>query len=98
MGNLFCVLLKLYVAFLLVVVLRPYRTASYEGEEYDQSAIGDPGMRRDGLRVAIEAWNQCNEAHEEAPQMGSPRHADCFDLSIYNSSTSHGNSLNWCVC
>lgn len=45
-----------------------------------ESAIGDPGMRRDGLRVAIEAWNQCNEVHEEAPKMGSPRQADCFDL------------------
>ncbi|XP_058217596.1 uncharacterized protein LOC131328706 [Rhododendron vialii] len=30
-------------------------------EEVYTSAIGDPGMRRDGLRVAIEAWNQCNE-------------------------------------
>ncbi|CAI9784297.1 unnamed protein product [Fraxinus pennsylvanica] len=49
------------------------------------SAIGDPGMRRDGLRVAIEAWNQCNEVHKELPQMGSPRQADCFD--IYNSSS-----------
>ncbi|KAF2314454.1 hypothetical protein GH714_026603 [Hevea brasiliensis] len=45
-----------------------------------KSAIGDPGMRRDGLRVAIEAWNQCNEVGEEAPNMGSPRLADCFDV------------------
>ncbi|CAK9151758.1 unnamed protein product [Ilex paraguariensis] len=37
-------------------------------------------MRRDGLRVAIEAWNQCNEVGEEAPNMGSPREADCFDV------------------
>ncbi|KAK2996790.1 hypothetical protein RJ639_025425 [Escallonia herrerae] len=44
------------------------------------SVIGDPGMRRDGLRVAIEAWNQCNEVGEEAPGMGSPREADCFDV------------------
>lgn len=44
------------------------------------SAIGDPGMRRDSLRVAIEAWNQCNEVGEEAPEMGSPRQADCFDI------------------
>lgn len=44
------------------------------------SAVGDPGMRRDGLRVAIESWNQCNEVGEEAPQMGSPRAADCFDV------------------
>lgn len=44
------------------------------------SVVGDPGMRRDGLRVAIEAWNQCNEVGEEAPNMGSPRKADCFDI------------------
>lgn len=49
-------------------------------EEVYTSAIGDPGMRRDGLRVAIEAWNQCNEVGEEAPNMGSPRVADCFDV------------------
>lgn len=45
------------------------------------SAVGDPGMTRDGLRVAFEAWNFCNEVGEEAPGMGSPRAADCFDLS-----------------
>lgn len=50
------------------------------GEQYI-SAVGDPGMRRDGLRVAFEAWNFCNEVGEEAPGMGSPRAADCFDLS-----------------
>lgn len=44
------------------------------------SAVGDPGMRRDSLRVAIESWNQCNEAGEEAPLTGSPRAADCFDI------------------
>ncbi|KAF8667730.1 hypothetical protein HU200_052640 [Digitaria exilis] len=44
------------------------------------SALGDPGMRRDGLRVAWEAWNFCNEVGQEAPGMGSPRGADCFDL------------------
>ncbi|KAI9403161.1 hypothetical protein POPTR_001G381400v4 [Populus trichocarpa] len=48
-------------------------------EEY-MSAIGDPGMRRDSLRVAIEAWNQCNEVGEEVFGMGSPRMADCFDV------------------
>lgn len=50
----------------------------------DSSAVGDPGMRRDGLRVALEAWNFCNEVGEEAPGMGSPRAADCFDLSGNN--------------
>lgn len=49
------------------------------GNEYI-SAIGDPGMRRDGLRLAIESWNQCNEVGEEVPGMGSPRAADCFDI------------------
>ncbi|XP_028763750.1 uncharacterized protein LOC114722008 [Neltuma alba] len=47
------------------------------------SAIGDPGMTRDGLRVAIESWNQCNEVGEEAPNMGSPRMADCFDVNYF---------------
>lgn len=55
-----------------------------EKEKY-RSAVGDPGMRRDGLRVAIEAWNQCNEVGEEAPNMGSPRYADCFDVDASNS-------------
>ncbi|KAG7959987.1 hypothetical protein I3843_10G097800 [Carya illinoinensis] len=57
------------------------------------SAVGDPGMRRDGLRVAIESWNQCNEVGQEVPSLGSPRAADCFD--IYNTSTTapvFGNS------
>lgn len=45
------------------------------------SAVGDPGMRRDGLRVAFEAWDFCNEVGKESPGMGSPRAADCFDLS-----------------
>ncbi|PIA37917.1 hypothetical protein AQUCO_02900046v1 [Aquilegia coerulea] len=45
------------------------------------SALGDPGMRKDGLRVAFEGWNFCNEVGQEAPGMGSPRAADCFDLS-----------------
>ncbi|GAB2282095.1 hypothetical protein Dimus_016652 [Dionaea muscipula] len=47
------------------------------------SALGDPGMMRDGLRVAFEGWNFCNQVGEqEAPGMGSPRAADCFDLVI----------------
>lgn len=48
------------------------------------SAVGDPGMTKDGLRVAFEAWNFCNEVGKEAPAMGSPRAADCFDLSTIN--------------
>lgn len=44
------------------------------------SGVGDPGMKRDGLRLAIESWNQCNEVGDETPNMGSPRAADCFDV------------------
>ncbi|PNS91028.1 hypothetical protein POPTR_019G076900v4 [Populus trichocarpa] len=44
------------------------------------SAIGDPGMKNPNVRVALEAWNFCNEVGFEAPSMGSPRLADCADL------------------
>lgn len=57
-----------------------YGVASQSQQSDYISAIGDPGMRRDSLRVAIEAWNQCNEVGQEAPAMGSPRMADCFDV------------------
>lgn len=61
------------------------------------SAVGDPGMKRDGLRLAIESWNQCNEVGEEAPNMGSPRAADCFD--VYKASPqSHGKWIHICTC
>ncbi|XP_031381809.1 uncharacterized protein LOC116196295 isoform X1 [Punica granatum] len=53
---------------------------SVSGAEHYSSAVGDPGMRRDGLRIGFEAWNFCNEVGREAPGMGSPRAADCFDL------------------
>nr|GLL22753.1 uncharacterized protein LOC109187820 [Ipomoea trifida] len=67
----FCVVSVLAIVFFNSVI-------SSNQEQF--SAIGDPGMRRDGLRIAIEAWNQCNEVGEEAPEMGSPRQADCFDI------------------
>ncbi|KAJ0976479.1 hypothetical protein J5N97_018444 [Dioscorea zingiberensis] len=54
---------------------------SHGHKDVHVSALGDPGMRRDGLRVAFEAWNFCNEVGSEVPGMGSPRAADCFDLS-----------------
>ncbi|KAK9132173.1 hypothetical protein Scep_011701 [Stephania cephalantha] len=57
-------------------LLLPFSLAN---DEYI-SAVGDPGMQRDGLRVAIESWNQCNEVGVETPTMGSPRAADCFDV------------------
>lgn len=53
---------------------------SKNGEDEYITAVGDPGMKRDSLRVAIESWNQCNEAGQETPQTGSPRVADCFDI------------------
>lgn len=46
-------------------------------------------MKRDGLRVAFEAWNFCNEVGLEAPHMGSPRAADCFDVSTSGYSLDH---------
>ncbi|EEF33893.1 conserved hypothetical protein [Ricinus communis] len=68
----FCVLIGLYILELFVV--------AGAGQDDYISAIGDPGMKRDDLRVAIEAWNQCNEVNKEIPGMGSPRMADCFDI------------------
>lgn len=50
-------------------------------ESGHSSAVGDPGIITDALRIAFEAWNFCNEVGEEAPGMGSPRAADCFHLS-----------------
>ena len=80
---------SLLLFFLLVLlfnngVLSSASMDDHSSEDYI-SAVGDPGMRRDNLRVAIESWNQCNEVGEEAPQTGSPRLADCFD--IYTTST-----------
>ncbi|XP_042521227.1 uncharacterized protein LOC122094694 [Macadamia integrifolia] len=57
----------------------------YASEQQYISALGDPGMQRDGLRVAFESWNFCNEVGKEAPGMGSPRAADCFDLQSSSS-------------
>lgn len=63
---------------------------SWEDQAGYVSGIGDPGMKRDGLRMAIESWNQCNEVGDETPNMGSPRAADCFD--IYKSTQQLPNS------
>lgn len=75
-------------AFVVKVIFLSWGLFVHSAAETDDeyvSAVGDPGMRRDGLRLAIESWNQCNEVGEEVPQMGSPRAADCFD--IYKAST-----------
>lgn len=63
------------------------------GEGECISAVGDPGMTRDGLRLAIEGWNQCNEVGEEVPNMGSPRAADCFDVYKASPSLSEGQGF-----
>ncbi|KAA8519608.1 hypothetical protein F0562_013947 [Nyssa sinensis] len=86
-----------FILHLLVVVvsLSGVLSVSYEIDQYI-SAVGDPGMRRDGLRLAIEAWNQCNEVGEEAPNMGSPRAADCFD--IYKASPQPKGEKNCSLC
>ncbi|OVA16642.1 hypothetical protein BVC80_1543g76 [Macleaya cordata] len=67
------------VLFFMIIVL--VFSSSFASEQHYTSAVGDPGMRRDGLRVAFEGWNFCNEVGKEAPDMGSPRAADCFDFS-----------------
>jgi hypothetical protein len=51
------------------------------GYEYE-SIVGDPGMKSDKLRVALEEWNFCNEVGQEAPGMGSPRKVDCADVFL----------------
>lgn len=37
-------------------------------------------MKSQSIRVGLESWNFCNEVGQEAPNMGSPRAADCADL------------------
>lgn len=66
-------------SLLILIFLVYLSSVSADTTEY-VTAVGDPGMRRDALRLAIESWNQCNEVGEEAPRMGSPRAADCFDI------------------
>lgn len=82
-----CTLQALFVAMALASL---YGVICVSCENEYISAVGDPGMRRDGLRLAIEAWNQCNEVGEETPNMGSPRAADCFD--VYKASPQQGEN------
>lgn len=60
------------------------KTSGFSSKGDYISAIGDPGMRSPNVRVGLEAWNFCNEVGSEAPQMGSPRLADCADLYCNN--------------
>ncbi|KAK1556293.1 hypothetical protein Q3G72_002173 [Acer saccharum] len=89
-----------FVLSLVVVVLFICNNGWFAIARADQtgyiSAVGDPGMKRDSLRVAIESWNQCNEVGEEVPHMGSPRAADCFD--IYQASSTQSNGKNCSLC
>ncbi|PRQ29255.1 hypothetical protein RchiOBHm_Chr5g0011941 [Rosa chinensis] len=84
-------------SFLLVLVLGEL---FFEGVVNVQSeyisAVGDPEMRRDSLRVAIESWNQCNEVGEENLQTGSPRAADCFDIYRVYSPQTNSDSCSIC--
>ncbi|CAN6469559.1 unnamed protein product [Victoria cruziana] len=73
--------IRVFFLFSLLLCLHPPASAAAERPEHYVSAVGDPGMRRDGLGVAFEAWNFCNEVGKEAPNMGSPRAADCFDIT-----------------
>nr|GLL42508.1 uncharacterized protein LOC109159605 [Ipomoea trifida] len=72
----------------ILLLLQVIIVFSKASDDSSRSAVGDPGMRRDGLRVGLESWNFCNEVGvQEAPpgsEMGSPRAADCFDLSSHN--------------
>lgn len=73
-------------SLLLLLVAAAFCSVNGAEEEYI-SAVGDPGMKRDGLRVALEAWNFCNEVGHEVPGMGSPRVADCFDVERISDSS-----------
>ncbi|KAK0579681.1 hypothetical protein LWI29_029754 [Acer saccharum] len=84
-----------FVLSLVVVVLFLCNNGWFAIARADQtgyiSAVGDPGMKRDSLRVTIKLWNQCNEVGEEVPHTGSPRAADCFDIYQASSTQSVGN-------
>jgi hypothetical protein len=86
-------------AFVLEVVLLVFLSGAESDDHEYVSAVGDPGMRRDGLRLAIESWNQCNEVGEEVPQMGSPRAADCFDIYQPSAPQAKGElPIHLCLC
>ncbi|KAK4391289.1 hypothetical protein Sango_2192200 [Sesamum angolense] len=71
------------VPLLLVAGQQPHLAASItqlSQENTYVSVIGEPGIKSPNARFALEAWNFCNEVGVEAPNMGSPRMADCADL------------------
>ncbi|KAM7276479.1 hypothetical protein ACFE04_018345 [Oxalis oulophora] len=73
--------LSLHVWLLIILLLLTSRSRVHgQPSPAFCSALGDPGMRSDGLRIAFEVWNFCNEVGQEAPGMGSPRAADCFEV------------------
>ncbi|VFQ59553.1 unnamed protein product [Cuscuta campestris] len=88
-------LLPLMLLFLLLLQYAssstcPLSPAIANDRVHHVSAVGDPGMSRDALRVAFEAWNFCNEVGEEAAGIGSPRAADCFNLVSNNNTNNTG--------
>lgn len=85
-----CYLVLLHHIVLVLVLLLLSSAVRVNSQGKYVSAVGDPGMSRDSLRLAIESWNQCNEVGQEPPNMGSPRAADCFD--VYKASPKQGQS------
>lgn len=54
-------------------------------EPLGSSVLGDPGMKCENVRVAVEGWNFCNRVGIEWPGSPSPRWADCTDVTCdYN--------------
>ncbi|KAK6944610.1 hypothetical protein RJ641_025712 [Dillenia turbinata] len=82
MSSLFCIIVIVWCKLRLGSALEDY--------EY-VSAIGDPGMKSPNVRVGLEAWNFCNEVGQEAPNMGSPRLADCTDLYCHSITDQFGS-------
>lgn len=50
-----------------------------------RSVLGDPGMKSEKVRVAVEGWNFCNRVGIESPEAPSPRWADCTDINCEES-------------
>ncbi|XP_077231599.1 uncharacterized protein LOC143864707 [Tasmannia lanceolata] len=85
--------LHLPYSFLLISFMLFACFVSCSSDKYI-SVIGDPGMKSQNIRVALEAWNFCNEVGQEALNMGSPRLADCADLYCPLITDSLGGQIN----